>query len=115
MGTVYEFHGCLYHGCPRCYPNRRAKHYAVPERSVEELYQATLSKRMALLRAGYTVIEMWKCQWDRLVDNEPAVSQFRRSFDLVPPLQPPPFLGAEQARWPCMLWLGRARKYAMWM
>ena len=86
--TVYEFHGCLYHGCPRCYPSRRAKHYAVPDRSVEELYQATLSKRMALLRAGYTVIEMWECEWDRLVDNEPAVSQFLRSFDRVPPLEP---------------------------
>ena len=86
--TVYEFHGCLHHGCPRCYPNRRAKHYAVPDRSVEELYQATLSKRMALLRAGYTVIEMWECEWDRLVDNEPAVSQFLRLFDLVAPLEP---------------------------
>ena len=43
-GTVYEFHGC-----PRCSPNRRAKHYALLDRSVEELYQATLSKRMALL------------------------------------------------------------------
>ena len=62
--TVYEFHRCLYHGCPRCYPNRQAKHYATPDRTVEELYQATLSKRMALLRAGYTVIEMWECDWD---------------------------------------------------
>ena len=43
---------------------------------------------MALLRAGYTVIEMWECEWDRLVDNEPAVSQFLRSLDLVPPLEP---------------------------
>ena len=86
--TVYEFHGFLYHGCPRCYPNRRAKHYATPDRTVEELYQATLSKRMALLRAGYTVIEMWECEWDRLVDNEPAVSQFLHSFDLVPPGTP---------------------------
>ena len=86
--TVYEFHGCLYHGCLRCYPNRRAKHYAVPDRSVEELYQATLSKRMALLRARYTVLEMWECEWDRLVDNEPAVSQFLDSFDLVAPLEP---------------------------
>ena len=43
---------------------------------------------MALLRAGYTVIEMWECQWDRLVDREPAISQFLRSFDLVPPLEP---------------------------
>ena len=86
--TVCEFHGCLYHGCPPCYPSRRAKHYAVPDRSVEELYQATLSKRMALLRAGYTVIEMWECEWDRLVEKEPAVSQFLHSFDLVPPLEP---------------------------
>ena len=43
---------------------------------------------MALLRAGYTVIEMWECDWDRLVDNEPAVSQFLASYDLVPPLEP---------------------------
>ena len=67
---------------------RDAKHYATPNRAVEELYQATLNKRMALLRAGYTIIEMWECQWDRLVDNEPAISQFLRSFDLVPPLEP---------------------------
>ena len=114
--TVYEFHGCLYHGCPRCYSSRRAKHYAVPERSVEELYQATLCKRMALLPAGYTVIEMWECEWDRLVDNEPAVSHFLRSFDLVAPLEPrEAFFGVEQAPWPCMLWLGRVRKYPMWM
>ena len=86
--TVYEFHGCPYHGCPTCFPVRDAKHSATPDRTVEELYQATLNKRMALIRAGYTVIEIWECQWDRLVDNEPAVSQFLRSFDLVPPLEP---------------------------
>ena len=86
--TVYEFHGCLYHGCPRCYPNRRAKHYAVQDRSAEELYLATLTKRMALLRAGYTVIEMWECEWGSLVDNEPAVSQFLHSFNLVQSLEP---------------------------
>ena len=67
---------------------RDTKHYATPDRTVKELYQATLSKRMALLRAGYTVIEMWECEWDRLVDNEPVVSQFLASFDLVPPLEP---------------------------
>ena len=38
---------------------RNATHYATPDRTVKELYQATLSKRMALLRAGYTVIECW--------------------------------------------------------
>ena len=62
--------------------------YVTPDRTAEKLHQATLNKRMALLRAGYTVIEMWECQWDRLVENEPAVSQFLRSFDLAPPMEP---------------------------
>ena len=86
--TVYEFHGCLYHGCPRCYPNRQAKHYATPDRTVEELYQATICKRMALLRAGYTVIEMWECDWKKQVDTNPLVKNFLTSFDLVAPLEP---------------------------
>ena len=50
--AVYKFHGCLYHGCPTCYPMRDIKHYATPDRTMEELYQATLNKCMALLRAG---------------------------------------------------------------
>ena len=86
--TIYEFHGCLYHGCPLCYPNRQAKNYATPDRSVEELYQATLSKRMALLREGYTIVEMWECQWDSLVKKDEAVKQFLASLQLVPPLEP---------------------------
>ena len=86
--TVYEFHGCLYHGCPRCYPNRQAKHYATPDRTVEELYQATLAKRMALLRAGYTVIEQWECEWDKLVDTNSEVQCFLASMELVQPLEP---------------------------
>ena len=50
-----------------------AKHYAVPDRRLEKLYQITLLKCMALLRAGYTVLEMWECEWDRLVDTDEAV------------------------------------------
>ena len=86
--TAYEFHGCFYHGCPSCYPNRDVKNYATPDRTVEELYQATLAKRMALLRAGYKVIEHWECQWDHQVETNEEVKNFLCSFDLVAPLEP---------------------------
>ena len=66
---------------------RQATHCATPDRTVEELYQAMLSKRMALLRAGYTVIEMWECDWDQLVDTNEAVQSFLASFHLVAPLE----------------------------
>ena len=86
--TCYEFNGCLFHGCPTCYPNRDIKHYVTPDRTVEELYQATLTKRIALLKAGYRVNEIWECRWDSLVKTDQAVNRFLSSFDLVPPLQP---------------------------
>lgn len=86
--TVYEFNGCFFHGCPLCYPNRDVRNYATPDRTVEELYQATLSKRMNILREGYNVKEIWECQWDRELKTNASVKHFLSSFDLVPPLQP---------------------------
>ena len=86
--TCYEFNGCLFHGCPTCYPNRDIKHYVTPDRTVEELYQATLTKRIALLKAGYRVSELWECQWDKEVQTNEEVKRFLKSFDLVAPLEP---------------------------
>ena len=86
--TIYEFHGCLFHGCPSCYPMRDIKHYCAPDRTVQELYNATEAKRMALLRAGYNVFECWECQWDEQVKTNQAVQRFLASFDLVAPLNP---------------------------
>ena len=86
--TVYEFNGCFYHGCPKCYPVRDIKHYASPDRTFEELYQATLAKRMALLRAGFKVLEIWQCEWHEQLKKNAEVQRFLNSFDLVAPLNP---------------------------
>ena len=86
--TVYEFHGCLFHGCPTCYPVRDIKHYCAPDRTMQELYNATEAKRMALLHAGFKVLEIWECQWDKQLKTNEAVQQFLNCFDLVAPLNP---------------------------
>ena len=86
--TVYEFNGCLFHGCPNCCPMRDIKHNCAPDRTVQELYNATEAKRMALLHAGYNVFECWECQWDEQVQKNEAVRQFLNCFDLVAPLNP---------------------------
>ena len=57
--TVHEFHGCEFHGCKRCKPNgRHKKTFHHPDRTVEEMYQATLRKTDLLQAAGYTVLEI---------------------------------------------------------
>ena len=86
--TIYEFNGCIFHGCPSCYPLRDVKNYAAPDRTVQELFNATEAKRMALCRAGFTVIELWECEWDHQVETNEAVKNFLCSFDLVAPMEP---------------------------
>ena len=87
--TVYEFQGCLWHGCPECCKTQRwSKYHAHPDRSLEELYTATLYKIQRLHQAGYTVIEQWECQWKRQVKQDPSIQTFLDQLDLVPPLEP---------------------------
>ena len=87
--TVYEFNGCFWHGCPRCHPgNRHARHATNPDRTMEELWRATLAKEAALRNYGYTLEVMWECDWDILCEHDPAVKQFVTDFSLVEPLQP---------------------------
>ena len=41
--TVYEFHGCYYHGCVKCFKNsRHQSRNCHIDRSVDKVYQATV-------------------------------------------------------------------------
>ena len=87
--TVFEFNGCFWHGCPTCHPaNRHARHGVNPDRTMQELYRATLAKEDALRTAGYHVKVMWECQWDELCKTNPFVKNFISDLKLVEPLEP---------------------------
>lgn len=94
--TVYELHGCLCHGCKKYYPHPRdtLKHNATPDRTLEEKYLAPTAKTTELLLAGYLVKEIWECEWDIMVRDDPSVRAFLNGFDLVAPLnRVTPFFG----------------------
>ena len=48
--TVYEFHGCLWHGCPKCFPDRQKYSKLSPDRTFQEMYEATIAKSDILFR-----------------------------------------------------------------
>ena len=86
--TVFEFNGCFWHGCRTCHSNNRhCKHATNPDRTMEELYRATLAKEDALRTAGYHVKVMWECQWDELCKTT-FVKNFISDLKLVEPLEP---------------------------
>ena len=59
--TVYQFHGCHWHGCPKCF-QPETEH---PEKGKtmfrlhEETKQVTSMKNL-----GYKVIEIWEHEWN---------------------------------------------------
>lgn len=88
--TVYEFHGCLWHGCRSCFrTNRKLKARINGDRSLDEVRTATLVKINTLRREGYNVIEIWECEWKALLaDKTTAEARFVSTLDLADPLIP---------------------------
>ena len=58
-GTIFQYHGCWWHGCRRCFTDRNTK--IAHGKTREELYTATEARTRALREAGYRVIEKWEC------------------------------------------------------
>jgi hypothetical protein len=79
-GDAYEFHGCLYHGCIKCYnpstfnPLRRELMSVTYERHCERI--AFIKKNTKRLH------EIWECDWDSLVTSNDEIKKFvkRQSF-----------------------------------
>lgn len=77
--TVYEFQGCFYHGCPKCYEedefhplkcdvfNReRDEMEESPKITYGQVYATTVRIEEDILAAGYNLVTMWECDFKKL-------------------------------------------------
>ena len=58
---VFQYHGCYWHGCPKCYHDRD-KIIDRDDKTREDLFLATKRRTAYLRKAGYRVIECWACE-----------------------------------------------------
>ena len=86
--TVYEFQGCFTHGCPTCYPNRHEPHVRHFDRTMQDVYETTQQKIQRLKEQGYTVVQMWECEWARLKDTSLDIRTFVAQLQFTAPLNP---------------------------
>jgi len=86
--TIYEFHGCFCHGCPRHYPNRYEEHVCHCGRTMRNVYEETQQKIKQLQALGYNVVEMWECDWRRLKETSPDIQTYVDSLQFIDPLNP---------------------------
>ena len=64
--TVYEFYGCYWHGCPRCYD--RTKVHDRKNLPMYSIYGETMKKKSTLSQ-HYNVVTMWECFWSEIRDS----------------------------------------------
>ena len=60
--TVFQYNGCHWHGCRKCYPNDRDKIITHNDQTREDRFKATVKRTKTLRAAGYHVIEAWACE-----------------------------------------------------
>ncbi|KAK3916521.1 putative DNA polymerase [Frankliniella fusca] len=76
---IYQFHGCYWHHCPT--------HYPANEDSGENRYPKTKEITELFRRNGYTVIEMWECEFETQLASDPDTKEY---FRLHPTTRIPP-------------------------
>ena len=86
--TVYEFHGCLWHGCPTCYPKRETHSNVNLDRSFQEVFEATKIRENTIRLHGYNLITMWECQWKTISSTRQSAIDFVKTWKPIPPLNP---------------------------
>lgn len=87
--TIYEFNGCIFHGCPRCFKSN----------TFNKLLQLTMgtlyvrnTKRIEYIKNNmpeYNIVQMWECDWDNLVKNNTDIGNYiRKNVEISEPLRP---------------------------
>jgi hypothetical protein len=75
--TVYQFHGCVFHGHPDCPLTRGREVNPVNNKPLTELFDKTCEITAYLTeKVKVKVVEMWECQWQHLKNTEPAIKSF---------------------------------------
>lgn len=84
--VVLEFHGCFWHGCPKCFS--KATVNPVSDMKMGDLYIRTMEKKQFIEAHGYTYTSIWECDFNQELENDPKMKQYIQSLELISPLEP---------------------------
>jgi hypothetical protein len=79
-GVIYMYHGCFWHGHD-CITMRDSR---VPRSnfSMDDLKRMTKSNVNKLKQMGYEVIEIYECEFDKEIRENPEIKEFVNSLDI---------------------------------
>jgi hypothetical protein len=61
--TVFEFLGCWYHGCPKCFHSEKV--HSWNKKKMCDLYEEFIFRKKIFEKNGYNVEYIWECEWNK--------------------------------------------------
>jgi hypothetical protein len=84
--TVYQYHGCFWHGCTKCYSSDFTNNKN--KTTMEDLYEKTIERSEKIKKAGYNLIEMWECEWTKSKEYKKEMKQIEEKIKELEELNP---------------------------
>ena len=83
---VFEFQGCVFHGCGKCNTNRdlngNLKELNCFGKNIQELQKSTQEKIEKLEEEGFTVYQIYECKWKKML-KQPHTAAFVKNVKSV--------------------------------
>ncbi|XP_060564754.1 uncharacterized protein LOC132723964 [Ruditapes philippinarum] len=87
--TAYEYHGCIFHGCPDCFAdNREETRHPLTNQSLDELYALTMKKKAYIQQLGMKYVCIWDHEFKKQKIQNTELKQFVESLDIIDRLDP---------------------------
>ncbi|XP_031342123.1 uncharacterized protein LOC116170010 [Photinus pyralis] len=99
--TVYQFHGCYFHGCESCYSDQTTPLKGNKSDTMAMRREKTEATSSRIRTAGYNLIEMWECEFRTYLTNNPETDALLNGHNVLrhEPLNPRDgFFGGEEIR-----------------
>jgi hypothetical protein len=79
LNTIFEYDGCYFHGCPKCFTNRDLVNTRC-KKTFKELYDRTIEKHKFCKEKGYKYISIWECEWKYIKNNQNKACEYIQSL-----------------------------------
>ena len=84
--TIYEFMGCMWHGCHKCYLPDTVN--PVNGTSMEDLSEGPVRKIDRFKKLGFRIEVPWQCEFHQQVAANPEMKAFVQNLKFDTPLEP---------------------------
>jgi G:T-mismatch repair DNA endonuclease (very short patch repair protein) len=71
--TIYEFYGCYFHECKKCYDQHEIDKKT--NKKYSELNDATRVREMIIKEKGYKLVTIWECEYDNKLSKKSIITK----------------------------------------